>query len=458
MSVVDIAIVGAGSAGLAAAYELQRQGVSFLLLEATQRLGGLIRTELTDGCVLDAGPDSLLVQKPAGVELCEELGLRKQLISTLEPRTAYVLHDRLIPIPEASILGIPTAISPWLTSPLLSPLGKLRMVSELFVPRGDATQESVGAFFKRRFGPETVERIADPLLAGIYAGDVDLLSVRSLFPKLVKAELAHRSVIRSLRAARTGEGHPTGGAFRSLADGMEQLVTTLVERLPEFAIRRDTPVVDLRGPSPYLLQAPEARTVSARAVILASPAHATARFVTNLDTRLSELCAAIPYRSTATVLLGYQASAVRRPMSGSGFVVSRSRRDVPLIAGSWVTSKWPGRAPTGYVLLRGFLGGTHDVDALSRSDDELIEQAHATFAKLLQIEHRPDLTRVYRWQQANPQHNVGHTERISAIEKRLTEFPGLFVTGAGYRGVGIPDCVADGRATARAAAEWHRNQ
>ena len=454
MTTVDAAVVGGGAAGLAAAYELHKCGASFTLLDAASRLGGVIRTEQVDGFTLDAGPDSLLVQKPAAIQLCEELGLGRRLLPTLEPRTAYVLRDRLLPIPQGSVLGIPTAIAPWVTSRLLSPAAKLRMAAEVFIARGDATQESVGAFFRRRFGREVVECVAEPLLAGIHAGDVDRLSMRSLFPRLVEAERTHGSVIRALRAARTNAPRPSKGLFRSLPGGIEELVTTLVATLPESAIRRSTRALDLSGPAPYTVRVAKGPPVSARAVILATPAHATADLVRGLDDRLAALCAKINYRSTATVLLAYAGSAIRRPMRGFGFVVPRVHRSVRLMAGSWVTSKWPGRAPEGHVLLRAFLGGARDPEILSRPDDELIDLAHTTFAALLEIDRRPHLTRVYRWERASAQHDVGHLERVAAIEERLSHLPGLFVTGAGFRGVGIPDCVADGRATARAVVGW----
>ena len=458
MAVVDVAVVGGGAAGLAAAYELHRQGASFVLLDAAPRLGGVIRTQQVEGFTLDAGPDSLLVQKPAAIQLCKELGLGARLVPTLEPRIAYVLRDRLVPIPRTSVLGIPTAIGPWVTSSLLSPAAKLRMAADVWLPRGDATHESVGDFFRRRFGRAVVEYVAEPLLAGIHAGDVDRLSMRSLFPRLVQAERTHGSVIRALRDARAKAQRPEGGLFRSLPGGIEELVTTLVATLPASALRRGARALDIGGPAPYTVRVADGATVSARAVILATPAHATAGLVRGLDARLAALCAEIPYTSTATVLLGYPQSAVRRPMHGSGFVVPRSQRRVPLIAGSWVTSKWPGRAPEGHVLLRGFLGGARDPEVLSRSDDELIDQTHGTFATLLGIDRPAELTRVYRWDRANAQHDVGHIERVFGIEQRLGRLPGLYVTGAGFRGVGIPDCVTDGRATARAAVEWQRAQ
>ena len=440
-------------AGLAAAYELQRRGASFVLIEAAPRPGGVVRTERVDGFTLDAGPDSLLVQKPAALELCRELGLGDRLLSTLEPRTAYVLRGRLRPLPEASVLGIPTAIAPWVTSRLLSPAGRLRLAADLVLPRGGGSDESVGSFFRRRFGAEAVEYIAEPLLAGIHAGDVDRLSMPALFPRLVEAERACGSVIRAFRRLRRAAPRPAGGLFRSLPGGIEELAAALAAALPPAAVRCGARAVALAGPSPYRVRLAAAEPVTARSVILATPAYVTADLVRPLDERLAALCGEIPYTSTATALLAYPQSAVRRQPRGSGFVVPRREGAVPLMAGSWVTSKWPGRAPEGQVLLRGFLGGVRDPRVDERSDDELIDRTHATFARLLGLDRRPHLARVYRWERANPQHNVGHLARVAAIEARLRRCPGLFVTGAGFRGVGIPDCVADGRAVAREATE-----
>ena len=454
MASVDVAVIGGGISGLAAAYELHRRGVHFALLEASPRLGGVIRTDHIDGFTLDAGPDSLLIQKPAGIQLCEELGLENRLISTLEPRTAYVLRHRLRQIPVGSVMGVPSTLMPWVASSLLSPSAKLRMARELFLPPGDASQESVGQFFRRRFGQESVDYLAEPLLAGIHAGDVEKLSIAALFPRLVEAEQNHGSVIRALQHQRKRSVEPHQGLFRSLAGGLEELVQTLKIAIPSKAIRVDSPVMDLIGPSPYTLQIRSARRLIARSVILATPAHSTACLVKHLDKQLAALCGEIPYTSSVTVLLAYPRSAVRQPRPGSGFVVPRLEANIPLLAGSWVTSKWPGRAPDDFVLLRGFLGDLRNPEILKSSDEELISRTHRTFAQLLDIHQEPVLTRVYRWQRANAQHNVGHIGKMEAIEHRLKGLPGVFVTGAGFRGTGIPDCVKDGRKTAAQSAEW----
>jgi len=458
MTAIDVAVVGGGASGLAAAYELHRQGVRFALLDAAPQLGGVIRTDHVDGFTLDAGPDSFLTQKPAAVQLCEELDLGNRLISTLEPRTAYVLRGQLRPIPESSVLGIPTALLPWLTSTLLSPKAKLRMASEIFLPRGDAKRESVGQFFRRRFGQAAVEHIADPLLAGIHAGDVEQLSIAALFPQLVEAEHSHGSVILALRSLRKQTPRSRQGFFRSLPEGLEELVSSLTAKLPSSAVHPSSQVLDLIGPSPYTLQIRSARRLSARSVILATPAHVAATLVRRLDSRLAALCKEIPYTSTATVLLAYPQSAIKRPQTGSGFVVPRLESSVGLLAGSWVTSKWPGRAPPGYALLRGFLGGSRHPKILDCPDEDLVDHTHRSFASLLDIDCRPTLARVYRWNRANAQHNVGHIERMNQIEQRLEQIPGVFLTGAGFHGIGIPDCIADGRAAALASIDWQASR
>jgi len=451
-------IVGGGVSGLAAAYELCQQSAPFTLLEARSRLGGLIRTEQAGGFVLDAGPDSLLVQKPGALDLCRDLGLTDRLISTLTPRTAYVLADRLHRLPANSVLGIPTSIAPWLTTGLISPLGKLRMALEPLVSPGGADDESVGAFFRRRLGEEVVERVAEPLLAGIHAGDVERLSLRALFPRLATAEQTMGSLIRAMRHARARTPPAPDGLFRSLPGGIEELVTALREALPAPSIRYNAQVSRIEGRAPFRVILADGEVLEAEALVLATPAYAVADMVRALDPELATLCAGVPYMSTATVLLAYSSSAVRRPKTGSGFVVPRVQRDTRLMAGSWVTSKWPGRAPPGQILVRGFLGGARDPNVLERDDDTLRAETHDTFARLLGIDRQPGLSRVYRWPRAMAQHEVGHLARVNTVERRLAGWPGLFLAGAGFRVSGIPDCITDGRTTAKAVLSWHGEQ
>jgi len=450
--VLDVAIVGGGISGLAAAYELQRRGLAVRVLEAAPRAGGVVTTEQFDGWVIDGGPDSLLVQKPAAVALCRELGIADRLVSTLMPRTAYILRDdRLHPIAEGSFLGFPLTLGALARSSVFTAGGKLRMAYEVAIPRREGSEdESIGAFVRRRFGEEAVDYLAEPLLAGIHAGDVDRLSMRALFPRLLEAERQTGSVIRAFRALRVKPSPQ--GAFVSLPGGTGELVDALLGRLGPDTVALSARVTDIRRAGAYTIECQVGR-VEAQAVILAAPAYVASSLLRPFDTRLAALTEAIPYASTATVVFGYRRDQIADPMRGSGFVVPRVERS-PLLAGTWVTSKWPGRAPQGHVLLRGFLGGGRDPRRLDASDPDLVAVAREELERLLGITGAPVVTRFFRWTRQSPQYEVGHLQRTAAIDQRLASIPGMFVTGSGFRAIGIPDCITDGRETAARAAAF----
>jgi protoporphyrinogen/coproporphyrinogen III oxidase len=446
-----IAIVGGGITGLAAAYELTARGMPFQLFEASPRVGGLIRTDHVDGFTIEAGPDSILAQKPAAIELCESLGLGPKLISTTPPRTAFVVkHGHFYPLPSASVLGIPITWRGISEYELLSTAARARLALEpLIPPRRDAGDESVGAFFRRRFGGETVDLVAEPLLGGIHAGDVEALSMTSLFPRFVEAEASGGSVLRSLRNTRPPSAGD--GLFRSLADGMGELVTALERRMPDGSIRCNAPVAAIVRDGTRWHVSAAGTTATARAVIIAAPARVASELIQPIDPRAGSLCGEVPYVSTVSVALAWPRSAVAHPLEGSGFVVARRHNDVRITACTWVSSKWSGRAPAGAVLLRVFAGGAHDPGVVDLPDEEIVDIARRDLSGLLGTSGAPLVTRVYRWRDAGAQHNVGQIARVSEIEKRLAGHPGLFVAGSGFRSVGIPDCVADGRAAAAAA-------
>jgi oxygen-dependent protoporphyrinogen oxidase len=445
----DVLIIGGGIAGLTAAYDLTRAGRRVMVLDAGPRAGGVIFTERQDGFVIDAGPDSLLVQKPAALELCHELGLTDRLIPTVPPRLAYVLRGgQLYPLPEASVLGVPTRLLPLARSGLFSWTGKLRMAADLVMPRrAGAADESIGAFIGRHFGREAVDYLAEPLLAGIHAGDVDRLSVQALFPRLAQAEANSGSLIREFRGAPRGALRD--GAFRSFPDGIGELVDALVGALPAGTVRCRQRVMQIERTDLFTVRTADGEVWRARQIVLATPAWVTADLLAPLDADLGAKCREIPYASTATVLLGYRAEAVGSPLRGSGFVVPRAE-GLGLLAGTWVSSKWRGRAPDDHVLLRGFVGGARDPHALDADDERIIERVAEIFGRLLQVSGRPLLARVYRWERATAQYEVGHLDRIAAIERALARLPGISITGSGFRGVGIPDCVADARRVAKA--------
>lgn len=448
----DVLVIGGGISGLAAAYELQRRGASVGVIEASNRAGGVIDTERRDGWVIDGGPDSILVQKPAAVALCRELGIADRLIHTLPPRTAYVLRDgRLHPIAEGSFLGFPISLKALATTSLFSVSGRLRMAAEVAVPRRDSDEdESVASFVRRRFGDEAVDYIADPLLAGIHAGDADRLSMHALFPRLVEAERQRGSVIRAFRSLRTTASPQ--GAFVSFPGGVRELVDAVSAALAPGTLKTGVRALDLRREQGYIVET-TAGPVNASAIVLAVPAHAAGALLRSVDTTLAGLCERVPYASTATIAFGYRRDQIAHPMRGTGFVVPRVERQA-LLAGTWVTSKWPGRAPDGHVLIRGFLGGGRDPHRLERRDEELIAVARRELSALLGISGEPSFARLSRWTRQSPQYEVGHHHRLAQIESRLAGHPGVFVTGSGFRAIGIPDCVADGRAVGALAAEF----
>ena len=446
-----IAIVGGGITGLAAAHELTSRRMPFQLFEASSRLGGLIQTDHVDGFTIEAGADSILAQKPAALELCESLGLGPRLISTNPPRTAFVMkHGHLYPLPSPSVLGIPITWRAVSDYELLSPFARGRLALEpLIPPRRRAGDESVGAFFRRRFGGETVGLVAEPLLGGIHAGDIDRLSMTSLFPRFVEAEARRGSVLRWLR--ETPQPSAGDGLFRSLAGGMEELVHALERRMPEGSIRCNAPVAAIVKDGSRWHVSAAGTTAPARAVILAVPARVASTLLRPIDERAGSLCGEVPYVSTVSVALAWPRSAVAHPLQGSGFVVARRHNDVRITACTWASSKWSGRAPAGAVLLRVFAGGAHDPGVVDWPDDEIVDMARRDISGVLGTSGVPLVTRVYRWRDAGAQHQVGQIARVSEIEQRLSQYPGLLVAGSGFRSVGIPDCVADGCAAAAAA-------
>jgi protoporphyrinogen/coproporphyrinogen III oxidase len=465
---VEVAILGGGIAGLATAYELSKRGVSFVVLERAARAGGVIFSEEIDGFTIDGGPDALLIQKPEAITLCRELGLGDRLVSTKTPRIAYIQRGgRLHALPAASVLGIPTRIGPFVRTSLFSWAGKLRMGAELFIPpKRDQADESIGAFITRRFGLEAATYLAEPLLAGIHAGDVDRLSMQALFPRLVAAERQHGSLLKAFRrpaAISSPVPHPIGhqqsaishseGAFKSLPGGLSEMVRALVDAIGDRHIQTNSAAVAITGPGPFRVEASTGESIAARAVVLATPAYATSALMRDRDQELSGLADNVPYASAATVALAFTRGQVRHPLAGSGFVVPRAEH-TGILAASWLSSKWPNRAPADRVLIRTFHGGARDPQALDASDAELVRTSLAAVGPLLGIFGEPLFTRVYRWDRSNAQHNVGHLERLAAIDRALARHPGLFLTGSAWRGVGIPDCVADGRRTGASAAAW----
>ena len=468
---MKLVVVGGGITGLAAAHravEVARERqtpLELTLIEARERLGGTIVSERVDGFLVEAGPDSLLSEKPWALALCRRLGVEHRLVRTDDRfRKVFVWHGgRLHPLPDGFQLLAPTAMRPFATSSLFTLRGKLRMALDLVLPRGISStsrgsgdDESLGAFVRRRLGAEALERVAQPLVAGIYTADPDDLSLAATMPRFLDVEKRHRSIILGLRRALAAAPLPgTSGArwslFVTFADGMEELVSTLAARLPAGAavLKQRASALERTG-ARWQVRTAEGASFDADRVILATEAHATARLARYLDPGLANLVAEIPYSSAATVSLGYRRADVPHPLDGFGFVVPRTERKA-LLAGTFSSVKYPGRAPEGHVLIRGFLGGTLNAEILSEEDGALVARARAELREALGITAEPVLTRLHRWPASMPQYRVGHLARVDAIERAVQALPGLALAGAAYRGVGIADCVHSGEAAAERA-------
>ena len=455
----QVAIVGGGISGLSAAWTLHKRQVPYVLLEAGSEVGGVIRTESKDGFLLEGGPDSILAQKPEGLALCREIGLGDRLVPTNpHQRSVFVLHRRrLHPLPEGMALAVPTKVLPFLRSGLFSWPGKIRMGLDLVIPpRAGNGDESIASFLRRRFGQEAVDLIGEPLLAGIHAGDPERLSILATFPRFRDLERRHGSLVRGMWSSprpATGPGEPPPAAFYSLRGGLREVVTALVARLRPGAVRTRAPVRAVaRDGNAFALALEDGERVEAARVIVAAPGPRIAPALEGLVPEVARTIGAIPFASSATVLLGYRREDVAHPLDGYGMLVPRTE-GLRTTAVSFVSTKFSSRAPEGHVLLRGFLGGVRDGNVLSLSDDEMAATVRREMAGVLGLRGEPVLTRIFRWPGGTPQLEVGHLARIAEAEGKAAEVPGLHLTGAGLRSTGIPDAVAEATRAAEAAAE-----
>ncbi len=467
-----VTIVGGGIAGLATALAVQEQAaeaglpLTCSVIERSPHWGGKIATHRVGDLLIEAGPDSFLSQKPWALELCAKLGLADRLINTNEAqkKTFVFTRGRLRELPQGLVVIVPTQLAPFLKSGLLSWPGLARLALDLVLParpaRGD---ESVASFFRRRLGREAFERIVEPLMAGIYAGDAEQLSLRATFPRFLDIEQTSGSLIRGMVAARRQaggrpSGPPTGRTmFVTLRDGLGDLVEALVARIgkggatlmPNRTVQALQRSPNSYGSKAYTLRLDDGTQVAADSVVLATPAYVSAELLRPLNPAAAGLLADIPYASVATVSMAYQRADLGELVSGFGFVVPRAeQRD--LIAATWTSLKWPHRALSSQVLVRCYVGRMGR-EALLQSDDEtLLTRVREELRSMTGIAATPVYVEVNRWNRAMPQYILGHLDRLASIESALRTAPGLYLTGAAYRGVGIPDCIHDGSQTGQA--------
>lgn len=455
-----IAIIGGGISGLAAAFALEQQrqaGVEleYVLYEASPQLGGVLRTEKIHGCLVEAGPDSFVTEKPWAADLCRELGLGNELIGSNDAdRKTYILtRGRLVEMPDGLMFMVPTKILPTGLSPLFSWRTKLRMTRELFhPPRAVDHDESVADFVDRHYGREMVDRLADPLLSGIYGGDSSSLSVRAVLPRFAEMERTHGSLGRAMLAARKkiakGPRRSTPPLFTSVRSGMQHLAEAVTARLTPSSLVTNTRVQAIQREGESWVVAAGVRSANFDAVIVALPGPAAANVLQSASTELARELGAVQYSSSITVGLGYGNDVRQSLPPGFGFLVPRSEGK-RLLAATFVHNKFPQRAPEDRALLRCFFAGANAEDVWPLSDDQLIGIVRNELQQIVGLRAAPLFARVYRWKSAMAQYGVGHLERLERIKQLQEQLPSLALAGNTYRGIGVPDCVRSGREAAK---------
>lgn len=472
-----ILIIGGGMTGMSAAFYLERAAkavgvdIRYTLVERDPHLGGKIRTEVvrqSGEYIVEAGPDSFVTQKPWGLELIRDLGLEEQLIGTNQQRkTVYVLVEgKPRPMPEGMSLVVPTKLWPFLRSPLLSMRGKLRMLLDLAIPRRrDSSDETLARFIRRRLGREALERIGEPLMAGIHNAECERQSLLATFPRFRLIEEKYGSLIRGMRAAQQGNREQgTGNSnkqenrpFVSLRGGIGELARALAGRL-EGRVVTGRAVAGIEcGPDdqPYRVRLDNGQVLDGDALILTTPAFVAADLLEQLQPDLAHSLRAIRYVSTGTVSLAFRQSDFGSPLEGYGLVIPRTEhRQINAVTMSSI--KFSHRAPDDAVLARVFVGGSHNPAVMELDDEALLRVARDELHDILGVAAAPLFARVFRWNRANPQYDVGHLDRVAALEAACA--PGLYLAGSAYRGVGIPDCARQGREAAERALAFVREQ
>jgi protoporphyrinogen/coproporphyrinogen III oxidase len=451
-----VAIVGAGISGLSAAFALEEQRrnssaqLEYVLFESSSNVGGVLVTEQVDDCLVEAGPDSFISEKPWAADLCRKIGIGDQLIGSNDSkRKTYILvKGRLVPLPDGLMFMVPTRILPTVFSPLFSVGTKLRMAREWFHPPHKAVgDETVAALVERHYGPEMVERLADPLLSGVYGGEAGQLSVRAVLPRFAEMEAKHGSLGRAMLSARRQLAQASRGParplFTSLKNGMQQLVEALAARLTASSVRTGQQVRAIQPIQDGWLVTAGTQSDHFDALILAVPATAAAQLIEPFATGLATELSAIQYSSSVTVTLGYDQQVRQALPPGFGFLVPRTEA-TRMLACTFVHNKFPHRAPENRALIRCFLGGARDEQILSCPNDQILEIVRRELRQILGIQAEPLFARVYKWKGAMAQYSVGHLERLERIEQACRGIPGLFLAGNGYRGIGVPDCVRSG--------------
>jgi oxygen-dependent protoporphyrinogen oxidase len=456
-----VAIVGAGISGLAAAHRLGNldKNLDVTVFEASEKLGGVLQTEHADGFCIEHGPDSMLSRLPLGVDLCRQIGLADELINTSESQRGVfvVFRGRLQRVPEGLAVMAPQKIWPFVTTPILSWRGKLRLAKERLIPGRRSTEdESLAAFTRRRFGRELFERLVQPLAGGIYMGDPEQLSIQAAFPQFVEMETKYGSLVKAARAGRakgktkSESGGPQYSLFVAPRRGLGSVVDALASQLSNCRILHNQRVNALsRRDDGWSIQVQDQPTGELRreefaGAILAVPAYHVSSMMQEVDQEVSRLLGEIPFAGCVVVNLAYPREAIPHPLDSFGFVVPHVEQR-PVLACTFSSVKYAGRAPDGKVLLRAFLGGACYPDVLEWPDEQLLQTVQDELRQLLKVNQPPVFSRIKRWRRAMPQYTLGHLQRVERIEQLVEQLPFFELAGNSYRGVGIPHCIGSGQ-------------
>ena len=447
-----VVIIGGGISGLSAAYYLAKAGVSSTIIESRPRLGGVIQTERVEGCTIEAGPDSFLSAKPAALELIRELGLSGDVIGSNDHlRVTFVKRNgRLVPLPDGLMMMVPTKIMPLVTTGLVGWGTKIRMGMELLrAPKPKTGDESVAEFIEEHYGPEAVDYLVEPLLSGIYGGNPRELSVKSVLPRFVNLANRYGSLTRGVLAERAKAPKNPNPAplFRTLKGGLGQMVDAVTASIRGKAeVRQARAAAVERTDSGFRVRL-EGGLLDADRLVVACEAHSASTLLRPLDGRAAELLATVPYSSSMTVAVGFEARDFDRLPEGFGFLVPRAERR-KLVACTWVGTKFLYRVPEGKIVARCFLGGMDDGGVLNESDDAIVAAVTSELREIAGVTARPVFSRISRWPRSMAQYPVGHGERIAELEARIAGIPGLYLAGNAYQGIGVPDCIRMGRTAA----------
>ncbi|ETT82058.1 protoporphyrinogen oxidase [Viridibacillus sp. FSL R5-0477] len=451
-----VAVIGGGISGLAAAFYLQQEAkekklpLEIVLIESSHRLGGKIQTVRKENFIIERGPNSFIDNNNSMAKLVKDLGIEDQLIRSEAGQTYITVNEKLYPVPAGSILGIPTKLSSFLASDIVSWSGKVRATCDLWFPRSRVQEDQpLGKFIRRRFGKETVENIIEPLLLGISAGDIEQLSLQATFPELIEMEKEYRSLMTGMKKALSETSHDDSKSieersFQTFINGLETLIEALEGRLIDTTILKSVKVESIaKAAHQVTLSLNNKTSIAADAVILATPHLITQKMFAKQG--LLQNLQDIPLATVATVSMAFPIEAMDESFNGSGFTVARNS-DFSITSCSWIHRKWPAFVPEGYALLEVYVGRSGDEAIVDLSDGEIEKIVLQDLNRVTPLKGSPLFTVVSRWKEAMPQYTVGHTQRVELVKQELYEhFPTMKLVGSSYEGTSLPNCVDQAR-------------